>query len=138
MGSEMCIRDRLDSLAEHMNQEVELSSPVLKMHRIMPFPESSPKLLAAIVEENDELLRLQRQVKHSAMSLGFEPEKKRFRPHVTLARKYPRSGQQLLSGAIQTLSAPATHLIVYESHLSASGARYSPLYEFDLAGCQEG
>ncbi len=122
----------LDDLAHAINEHVALSSQLLVTQQIMPFPESSPKIVAALIEQSEALSTLYKQVKKAAMICGMAVEKRRFRPHITLARKYPRQGQQLMPAAMDKLTDEATRLIIYESHLSPSGAEYEPLYEFDL------
>jgi len=57
---------------------------------------------------------------------------RRFRPHITLARKFPRSGQLMIPSVANVVGDIATELVIYESKLSASGAEYYPIFEFDL------
>lgn len=123
----------LDELAEAINDRVDLIAPELSIAQVSPFPESSPKLLAALVEETAELSRLHKQIKSAAASVGLQPEKRRFRPHVTLARQYPRRGQQLIPAAVDKLQDVAEQLIIYQSHLLPDGTEYQPLYEYDLS-----
>jgi len=122
----------LEDLAELMDAEVDLSAQKMCVSNIMPFPESSPKLLAALLEPTDALSRMHHQIKQSAKTLGFVAERRRFRPHITLARKFPRSGQLMIPSVANVLEDTATELIIYESKLSASGAEYYPIFEFDL------
>lgn len=122
----------LEDLAEKMDSDVDLHAPQLSLTGVTPFPESSPKLLAAMLEPTDSLQRLHNQIKAAANALGFVPEKRRFRPHVTLARKFPRSGQLMIPTLSNKVYDEATQLLIYESQLSPSGAQYYPLFEFDL------
>jgi len=123
---------RLEDLAEEIDSSVDLFSPELYATEISPFPQGSPKLLAALLEPNDQLLKLHKQIKSAADKLGFPLEKKRFRPHVTLARKFPRSGQLHIPSLGTEMRDNSNQLIIYESQLSQSGANYYPIFEFDL------
>lgn len=122
----------LENLAEQMDDEVDFSAQKIRIVNVTPFPESSPKLLAAMLEPKETLIRLHQQIKKSAKTLGFIAEKRRFRPHITLARKFPRRGQLTIPAIANTVEDMATELVIYESKLSASGAEYYPIFEFDL------
>lgn len=71
--------------------------------------------------------------------LGFESEKRRFSPHLTLGRvKAGRLGPDLLDAIRQKidLSGPsfdADHAILFQSILKPSGAEYHPLSRFDFS-----
>lgn len=122
----------LEDFANELDTSLELHAPELKATEIIPFPQGSPKLLAALLEPNNALLRMHKQVKYAAARLGFVPEKKRFRPHVTLARKFPYSGQMTIPALGPEMSDHAMNLTIFESRLSTSGAEYYPIFEFDL------
>ena len=85
-----------------------------------------------LVEIADSLSRLLRP-------LGFEPERRKFHPHVTLARvrsKPPDSLAMMLteeqSTDFGTVSLSAVHL--FQSELHADGPRYKVLSTVELAG----
>lgn len=120
----------LDDFAQALDEQLYFEPQQLTVSRISPFPENSPKLLAAMVEKNDALLALYNDVKRIANSLGFQTEKRRFVPHITLARKFPRHGQLSLPPAIEKTVVEATELVVYESQLHPNGAQYFPLYGY--------
>lgn len=122
----------LEDLAELIDANADLPSQPLRVSNVTPFPESSPKLLAAMLEPTDVLTRMHKQIKQSAETLDFTAEKRRFRPHITLARKFPRTGQLMIPSMAGVAEDIATELIIYESKLSPSGAEYYPIFEFDL------
>jgi 2'-5' RNA ligase len=70
--------------------------------------------------------------------LGFEPESRPFHPHVTLARARDPRGDRALAGARAALGAPAAvamtvgEVVLFESRLSPSGARYTALVRAPL------
>ena len=121
----------LDDFAQALDEQLYFEPLELSVSRILPFPESSPKLLAAMVDDNDSLLTLHNDIKRIAAKLGYQAEKRRFMPHITLARKFPRHGHQSIPPAIDKISAEATELIVYESQLHQDGAQYFPLYGYE-------
>ena len=70
---------------------------------------------------------------------GFEPEKRPFRAHLTLARARERRGGPSLEQVFETLSggsAPMTvrELVVFESRLSPKGAQHTALVRAPLGG----
>lgn len=121
----------LDNFAQALDEQLYFEPQTLSVSRISPFPESSPKLLAAMIDQNDALLTLHNDIKRIAASLGFQAEKRRFVPHVTLARKFPRHGHLSVPPAVEKISTDANELVVYESQLHPDGARYFPLYGYE-------
>ena len=65
--------------------------------------------------------------------LGFEPEARAFRPHLTLARARDPRGDPALAPCAEELAnvdcgeARIDALVLYRSDLSRSGARYTAL-----------
>lgn len=91
--------------------------------------------LYADVLPDAELNHLNRKVEQIAQRTGFEPERRRFHPHVTLARmRNPdrrRLGQFLEANACLSLPAfQAEGFTLFRSHLGSEGAMYEPLVEF--------
>ncbi|MGH1428098.1 MAG: RNA 2',3'-cyclic phosphodiesterase [Arenicella sp.] len=121
----------LDDFAQALDEELYFEPQELSVSRILPFPESSPRLLAAIVDDTDSLVALHHDIKRIAASLGHQAEKHRFMPHITLARKFPRHGHQSIPPAVDKISGEARELVVYESQLHQDGARYFPLYGYE-------
>lgn len=121
----------LDDFAQALDEQLHFEPIEITVSHILPFPESSPKLLAAIVDSNEGLLSLHNDIKRIAASLGYQAEKRRFMPHITLARKFPRFGRHSIPVAIDKISAEATELVVYESQLHQDGAQYFPLYGYE-------
>lgn len=80
----------------------------------------------------DELSRLASEIETRGAGLGFEPEARRYHPHLTLARSRQRRGERLLE-----LPPPpelpgwtVTGFRLYRSRLGPGGATYSVLEEF--------
>lgn len=108
----------------------------LKLDGLTAFPSRrSPRVLVARVTPTDELMGLQQQIKDAAQELGFEPEDRPFRPHVTVARLKRTDATAVLRWlrahpVEATFDADAFYL--YASVLKPSGAVYERLASFPL------
>lgn len=101
-----------------------------------------PRVLVARAEAEPVLEALHRRVEAALGQLGFEPESRAFRPHVTLAR-FPRGRRPSSSlcahlhayldrhAAFHALS-DVRQFILYESVLRPEGALHRPLATFQL------
>jgi 2'-5' RNA ligase len=89
-------------------------------------------------ERNDGLTRLQAKVETALQRIGLEPERRRFAPHVTLARTDKADTFKLIS-FVQTHSLfrppPVTieHFTLFSSYLGKEAAHYVPEVEYELA-----
>lgn len=102
-----------------------------------------PNLIWIGADRDPALLHLQSKVETLVRNAGVPLERRRFRPHVTLAR-FPKVlstrdqraiGEFLaLNGAVRLPEAMADRVTLYESHLRDDGALYLPLAEAELTG----
>ena len=119
-----------DAANEHPGFELALEGIAL-------FPSARrPRALVATLPNPQPLEDLAAAVEAAVRGSGLPPERRRFRPHVTLARV--RRGQR--PGEVPEIPFEALHLTVdrvtlYRSVLAASGARYATLEEIALGGC---
>jgi 2'-5' RNA ligase len=95
--------------------------------------------LWAGVERNEILTRLQQKVEQAVIRQGFEPEGRKFIPHVSLARFRGDPGERLgpYLEANNTFSAgPFTveGFTLFESTLGGEGAHYEALQDYPLEG----
>jgi RNA 2',3'-cyclic 3'-phosphodiesterase len=116
---------------------VELRDPVAKPSRnrarLFTLPADSPGAVALQAELQEKLV---------AERL-YEPEKRPFWPHVTVARvkpegrgsKRPKRVLEQPGGLPQVLSQPAScvRVTLYRSELQPQGARYTPLAQVELS-----
>jgi RNA 2',3'-cyclic 3'-phosphodiesterase len=107
------------------------------------FPVHGPPRIVwiSLAGDVERLAEIAARVESAAVSCGWEPERKAFRPHVTLARvdTHRASGLRRLledenartaeSGAIGFL---VTRIVLFESLLGPGGSRYTPLAGFPL------
>jgi len=103
----------LDDFANAVEEEIEFDSVEVNVSSVMPFPERSPKLFAAIIDESEALLDLHNDLKRIAKKLGYQPEKRRFKPHITLARNFMRSGKHLIPPRIDKMDILLSEFIIY-------------------------
>lgn len=102
-----------------------------------------PSVLFASVRPNAALERLHDKVARAARGAGIVLERRRFRPHVTLARFRPgldrraqgRLGEFLAThGAVSLPSFTAHGFTLYRSQLRPEGAVHEALAEYQLGG----
>ncbi len=92
--------------------------------------------LWAGITPNPGLNALQRRIERICVRTGFEPEHRKFHPHVTLARLNRASGpatEFLARNAGVRLGPWAVNsYILYESHLRPEGPVYEPVIRYPL------
>lgn len=93
-----------------------------------------PRVLRLEVEAGPDLELLQDRLERGGEAIGFAPEGRPFRPHVTLGRV--REGHRLPPGAMDYLEAlphgepfVADRVVLFESQLSKAGPTYSAQIE---------
>ncbi len=87
----------------------------------------------------EPLAALHAKVDRVLVRLGFEPERRAYLPHVTLART-PRAGvsehevERFLADHANLATEPFafTHMTLFESRLGREGARYTPVERWPL------
>jgi len=94
--------------------------------------------LHVAAERTEALTRLQGKVETALQRIGLEPERRRFAPHVTLARTDKAETHKLIS-FVQTNSlfrappVPVEHFTLFSSYLGKEAAHYVPEVEYELA-----
>ena len=123
----------LENLANILDDTIIQPEFKINLSYLSPFPESRPKLLAAMVEKSNELVDLHSQVVSAIRSSGIQTDKRKFKPHITLGRY--RHSKNTFSGAIANFiprEELVEEIIMYESILSSDGAEYEPLLRLPL------
>ena len=99
-----------------------------------------PRALVALVEKNDRLDWLQQKVSTVARNCGIEVERRKFRPHVTLARfgSGAETGHHIAQfmASFSTFKAGpwlADHFALYSSRQGGSGRIYTEEAAYDLS-----
>ena len=88
------------------------------------------------------LAELARAVDRAMTGLGFAPEERPFRGHLTLGRVRSPRGEKALAQALSAAGAPAfgswtaSEVVLYESRLKPTGAVYTPVSRHPLRGAR--
>ncbi len=93
-----------------------------------------PRVLVARVAPDEALAELQRQIEEAVQALGWEPEERPFRPHVTLARlKHadPRAVRTYLGTRTVGAAFTADAFHLWASTLRPAGALHERLASFE-------
>mgnify|MGYP001570540277 CR=1 FL=1 len=99
----------------------------------------NPRVVWIGVEDlNKGLMHIQQALDGGLKALGFEPEEREFRPHLTLGRIKGAKGKERLSSAVSRLkdieigSFTLDRVTLYKSELKPTGAVYTKLKELKL------
>ncbi|WP_270938213.1 RNA 2',3'-cyclic phosphodiesterase [Falsiroseomonas oryzae] len=89
-------------------------------------------------ERSEALARLQGKVETALQRVGLEPERRRFAPHVTLARTDKAETGKLISfvqahALFRPAPVPVEHFTLFSSRLGKEAAHYVPEVEYELA-----
>lgn len=95
--------------------------------------------LWAGIERSEVLARLRDKIESAAVRAGLEPERRKFTPHVTIARLRDTPPARL--GPYLETRSPfsagpfaVTEFTLFRSHPGNAGAHYEPLADYPLAG----
>jgi RNA 2',3'-cyclic 3'-phosphodiesterase len=105
-------------------------------------PRNRPRLIA-LDARSEETVALQKQVEENLVAEGFyEPEKRPYWPHLTMARVRPEAPGSRKPAQIRNQAHPLpehmfrffrpTRLVLFKSHLRRTGAEYESLAELEL------
>ena len=100
--------------------------PGLTLGRVAWLPPRRPRVLAAeVVDGEGALVALQERVSSVlAAEAGYEPEQRRYRPHVTVARLRGGPDRPPALRAPAPVAFTGAAVTLYRSHLGRAGARY--------------
>ena len=107
-------------------------------------PRGQPRVVWAGIERSEPLLVLQRKITTRLFHLGFEPENRKFSPHIPLARLQQTSpakvGKYLeLHGLVGSEPFAVDHFLLYSSILGRKGASHlvEQVYPLSKSGAAE-
>ncbi|MFH2049841.1 MAG: RNA 2',3'-cyclic phosphodiesterase [bacterium] len=123
------------------NISTKYNSYNLSIDRLGGFPNlNKPRVIWAGFTDDDQInimARMVKEVEYDIRKLGFDPDEKRFRPHLTLGRvKVPNGLEELLdairSYQIEPITVKLDRLRLYQSTLTPQGPIYECLHEVML------
>jgi 2'-5' RNA ligase len=117
--------------------------PVELVAEPVGIPRGKRPRLIALAANSEGTVTLQRQVEERLVEGGFyEPEKRAFWPHLTVARVRPEAPGSRKPALITTQPHPLpehmfrffrpTRLVLFKSHLRRTGAEYEAMAELEL------
>lgn len=130
--------DRARQLQEKLNA-IECPSFAISLKGFGYFPKGNqPKVLWTGVKKSQLLTRLQQTIEDECTAMGFDPESRSFKPHITIARTNSASKRDVMSfinqhKKFQITDVPVEEFVLYESKLDANGAKHSRIKTFSLA-----
>src|SRR6476620_503807 len=125
-------RDLADALSRIHAQPFEA-----RIHGVGQFEQRNSGALWAAVEPKPPLSALASKIERMCQSIGLEPERRAFHPHVTLARWKGRRSRELAGFLDRTrglASEPfeVDRFVLFESRLSRHGAHYEEVASYRL------
>jgi 2'-5' RNA ligase len=110
------------------------------LHGVGCFPSSrNPRIVWVGIEQGSaEASSLQTAVENRAAEVGFPPETRPFKPHLTLGRIRSSKGKASLAQGVENLrdveigSYPVNEVYLFKSELKPSGAIYTKLQTFPM------
>jgi len=128
---------RVPSLARALREALAgLCRFQMQLGRVGVFPSARrPRVVVVDVAPQEPLEQLAEAVERAVVESGLEPERRRFRPHLTLGRASGRS--------LPPVTAPVTacgesllvdEIVLFRSELKRSGAIHTPLERIALGG----
>ena len=136
--------DRIDPITAAMEEAVQGISPFrLKVEGLGVFPNlrRAQVVWVGVSGEVDKLAHLQQRIESNLAGLGFAPERRRFTPHLTLARLRDRASLderqrfgQLIAGTKfePAYSFQVDAISLMRSQLTREGAIYSRISSVEL------
>jgi 2'-5' RNA ligase len=123
---------------------VDVAAPAVELAaEPVGIPRGKRPRLIALAANSDETAALQGQIEERLVAGGFyEPEKRAFWPHLTVARVKPEAPGSRKPALIRTQPHPLpehmfrffrpTRLVLFKSHLRRTGAEYEAMAELEL------
>jgi 2'-5' RNA ligase len=110
----------------------------VRINGVGRFEQRNSGALWAAVEPKERLAALAAKVERLCQSIGLEPERRAYHPHITLARwkgRRTREVQSFLERKRGLISQPweVESVALFESHLSRHGAHYEEVASYSLS-----
>ena len=104
---------------------------------IFPNARSARVLWLGVIDEEGNLAKINRIFESECEKIGFEREKRSYRPHLTIARlKEPQNSRELIETHLDATFEPVefdvAELVIYESELLPAGSIYRRIAGCDL------
>ncbi|WP_163971697.1 RNA 2',3'-cyclic phosphodiesterase [Oceanobacillus halotolerans] len=133
----------LDNLVKDLQELENISHFQVNIEELGIFGDpKQPRVLWTGVEKTTDLIRLYDQVERITVKNGFKPEKREYRPHITLAKKW--NGKQLENNLLSMIPTKipnahrvlSVHEVVVFQIFPKNNPKYKIMEEFSLLGGQ--
>ena len=123
---------------ENAAKEIESFSLALEGAGAFPPRGAARVLWLGVKDESQNLSEFQKRLEAETERIGFERERRAFKPHLTIARlKEPGKSRNLTDLHLQTkfpaVNFSVSEIVVYKSDLRPTGSIYTPLARIDLS-----
>jgi RNA 2',3'-cyclic 3'-phosphodiesterase len=127
--------DKIEAVSQAVREAAAAAKPfTLRAAGVHPFPSRGRFNVVAVgVEGQEPLARLAADIDKRTAALGFEPEAREFRAHLTLGRVKGRKGIEGMLKAMEKFQAEALgtsevkEIVLYQSELTRDGANYTAI-----------
>lgn len=134
-------RHVLEDAAAELDR-LRIPRPMISFSGVGVFDERRPRSAHALAHGDETLGRLAKAVRRAAEMAGIAPERRKFLPHVTVARfnaSAPADPEDLADWTAAHAGfaldpAPAESFSIYRSDLTRAGPIYAEAMRFDFAG----
>lgn len=127
----------INSAMENLCEEFSIFDISVKKFGVFPNTKT-PKVFWFGLENNTILNKIQKKIDNELTLLGFEPEKRDFNPHLTIARANFIQNKNKITTIIHDYedifiqNSVIDEIIFYESILDKKGAKYIPIKIYKL------
>ena len=127
-----------------MNSLSDVPSFTYVIDQLVLFPSARrPRVIAAAIQDNKSLHSLIARLEDMVCALGFKPEERRYRGHITLGRLGKAAGPGAAGlgvaglgvagrGAFSAMTCLASEILLFKSDPNSAGPIYSPVHNVPL------
>jgi 2'-5' RNA ligase len=128
----------IDSILKSIEEPTQNTNPFsLKVRGIGAFPNlKNPRVIwMGLVDGKEVLASFQKQIDNQLREIGFQPENRPFRPHLTLGRMKSSRGREELAGTMEKYKEEefgdlqVERVVLFKSDLRPTGPIYTALRE---------
>ena len=134
---------RIDPIFKAIEEPIRNTPPFsIKVRGVGAFPHlrNARVIWIGLLDERETLTSLQKEIEAYLEKIGFQPEDRPFRPHLTLGRVKSGRGRDELAermegrGEEEFGDFEVERVVLFKSDLRPSGPIYTPLREMKLGG----
>lgn len=127
----------IEKIVESIAKETGKFNLQLADKGVFPNQKNAHVLWIGINDANNNLIKINSLLKFKGAKIGFASEKRRYKPHLTIARlKDSKNAQHLVNKHLQTQFEPlefeVSEIVIYQSKLQTSGSIYKKVRIFKL------